>query len=110
MTFLPFSMQGLFEDNELLNRCHIIIIWHGLWAFLQNNHRNQRKSYQNERRHCKEGAGKMGGNKKRFEPASCTEWRKNEEVWSILQQGGLNVFMERLNGKDPTITSYFIKN
>lgn len=53
---------------------------------------------------------KMGGNKKRFEPASCSDWKKNKDVWEILQDGGLNVFMERLCGKDPTVTKHFIKN
>lgn len=93
MTFLPFLMHGSFEDNEILNRCLIIINWHRFWAFSKNNHRNQRGSDQIERRNYKEGAGKMGGNKKRFELASCSDWKKNNEVWDILQQRGMNGFM-----------------
>lgn len=52
----------------------------------------------------------MGGNKKRFEPTSCLDWKKNKEVWEILQEWGLSVFMERLCGKDPIVTKHFIKN
>lgn len=71
---------------------------------------NDKRGFEAKRRNFKESAEKMGGNKERFEPTSCSHWRKINKVWDILQQGGLNVFMERLSGKDPTITNYFIKN
>ncbi|XP_059066974.1 uncharacterized protein LOC131858067 [Cryptomeria japonica] len=73
-------------------------------------HRNQRRRLEAERRKFRDIEGKMGGHKKRFEPTSYSDWRKNREVWDILQEGGLSVFMERLSGKDPAVTKHFIKN
>lgn len=73
-------------------------------------HRDHRENNRVEVRNNCETKGNMGGNKKRFEPASCSDWKKKNEFWEILQEGGLSVFIERLYGKDPTVTKHFIKN
>lgn len=53
---------------------------------------------------------KLGGNRRRYEPSNCKEWKQKEEVWSILQKGGFSKFMEKLHGWDGTVTSFFCKN
>lgn len=55
------------------------------------------------------GSDNMGGNRRRYEPSSCKEWKQKEEVWGILQHGGLSNFMERLHGRDGMITNLFYK-
>ncbi|XP_057848012.1 protein PXR1-like [Cryptomeria japonica] len=52
----------------------------------------------------------MGGNRHRYERNNCKEWKQKEEIWSILQKGGLTKYMERLHGRDAKITNFFTKN
>lgn len=51
----------------------------------------------------------MGGNRHRYEPSNCKEWKQKEEIWSILQKGRLTNYMERLHGRDAKITNFFSK-
>lgn len=117
MPFPHFSTIVHYNGVTCFIISHIIFTFHRFWVVLHNNnkivrflHKDHKENNRAKIRKNCETKGNMGGNKKRFELASFSDWKKNNEVWEILQEGGLSVFMERLYSKDPTITKHFIKN
>lgn len=51
----------------------------------------------------------MRGRRKRCESGSCKEWKQKPQIWDILEQGRFTGFMEKLKGRNLTITKQFIK-
>lgn len=52
----------------------------------------------------------MGGNRKRIELLSCDEWKDKPKAWAVLEMAKMIEYMERIVGKNCTVTRIFKKN
>jgi hypothetical protein len=46
----------------------------------------------------------MGGQRRRIEPTTFQEWKDKLEIWEILVDGNLAIYLEKLKGSNPSIT------
>lgn len=51
----------------------------------------------------------MGGDRCRFEPISCENFKKKGLIWKILEDGGVTPYIEKLHGHGPKVTKAFMK-
>lgn len=52
----------------------------------------------------------MGGAPCQIEPSADPEWKNNEELWNLLNQGGITNFIEKIQGHDKSISIQFVKD
>lgn len=51
----------------------------------------------------------MGGAPCQIEPSADPEW-KNNDLWNLLNQGGITNFMKKIQGQDQSISVNFAKD
>ncbi|KAH9310108.1 hypothetical protein KI387_038019, partial [Taxus chinensis] len=49
----------------------------------------------------------MGHAPCQLKPCSDLSWKNNEELWNLLQKGGISNFIERIQGHDQNISVHF---
>lgn len=50
----------------------------------------------------------MGGDNNRQELPTFEKWKKNNEVWHEIVDGGIFSFLERFHGPSPLLTKTFV--
>lgn len=46
---------------------------------------------------------RMVGARKRIEPPSCVQIKKDKKIWRLLEKGGVNPYIERLHGRNEDV-------
>lgn len=53
---------------------------------------------------------RMGGTRKRVEPPNCEHLKKNQDIWKLLEKGGMVPYIERLQEVNKDVIGYFEKH